>query len=122
MKIALLTDTHYGARKGSKTFHDYFQKFYDNIFFPTLEERKIKHAIHLGDSFDNRKNIDFWALNWAKEHVYDNFKKLNVKVHTIVGNHDLYYKNTNLASKYPYIFFFHNWCGMERRGAFTEIR
>ena len=80
MKIALLTDTHYGARKGSKIFHDYFQKFYDNIFFPTLEKRKIKHAIHLGDSFDNRKNIDFWALNWAKEHVYDNFKKLNVEV------------------------------------------
>ena len=95
MKIALLTDTHYGARKGSKIFHDYFQKFYDNIFFPTLEKRKIKHAIHLGDSFDNRKNIDFWALNWAKEHVYDNFKKLNVEVHTIVGNHDVYYKNTN---------------------------
>ena len=49
MKIALLTDTHYGARKGSKIFHDYFQKFYDNIFFPTLEKRKIKNAIHLGD-------------------------------------------------------------------------
>ena len=95
MKIALITDTHYGARKGSKVFHDYFQKFYDDIFFPTLKERKIKHAIHLGDSFDNRKNIDFWALNWAKEHVYDKFKKLKVKVHTIVGNHDVYYKNTN---------------------------
>ena len=33
MKIALITDTHYGARKGSKTFHDFFQKFYDDIFF-----------------------------------------------------------------------------------------
>ena len=95
MKIALITDTHYGARKGSKIFHDYFQKFYDDVFFPTLKERKIKHAIHLGDSFDNRKNIDFWALNWAKEHVYDKFKKLKINVHTIVGNHDVYYKNTN---------------------------
>ena len=95
MKIALITDTHYGARKGSKIFHDYFQKFYDDIFFPTLKERKIKNVIHLGDSFDNRKSIDFWALDWAKEHVYDKFKKLKVKVHTIVGNHDVYYKNTN---------------------------
>ena len=95
MKIALITDTHYGARKGSKVFHDYFQKFYDDIFFPIIKERKIKNVIHLGDSFDNRKNIDFWALNWAKEHVYDKFKKLKVKVHTIVGNHDVYYKNTN---------------------------
>ena len=95
MKIALITDTHYGARKSSKLFHDYFQKFYDDIFFPTIKERKIKNVIHLGDSFDNRKNIDFWALNWAKEHVYDKFKKLNAKVYTIVGNHDVYYKNTN---------------------------
>ena len=63
MKIALITDTHYGARKGSKVFHDYFQKFYDDVFFPILKERKIKNVIHLGDSFDNRKNIDFWALN-----------------------------------------------------------
>ena len=95
MKIALITDTHYGARKSSKLFHDYFEKFYNDIFFPTIKERKIKHAIHLGDSFDNRKTIDFWALNWAKEHVYDKFKELGVNVHTIVGNHDVYYKNTN---------------------------
>ena len=95
MKIALITDTHYGARKSSKLFQDYFEKFYNNIFFPTIKERKIQHAIHLGDSFDNRKTIDFWALNWAKEHVYDKFKELGVNVHTIVGNHDVYYKNTN---------------------------
>ena len=95
MKIALITDTHYGARKSSKLFHDYFEKFYNDIFFPTIKERKIEHAIHLGDSFDNRKTIDFWALNWAKEHVYDKFKELGINVHTIVGNHDVYYKNTN---------------------------
>jgi len=59
MKIALITDTHYGARKSSKTFHDFFQKFYDNVFFPTLEERGIKTVIHLGDAFDSRKTIDF---------------------------------------------------------------
>ena len=95
MKIALITDTHYGARKSSKLFHDYFEKFYNDIFFPTIKERKNEHAIHLGDSFDNRKTIDFWALNWAKEHVYDKFKELGINVHTIVGNHDVYYKNTN---------------------------
>lgn len=95
MKIALITDTHYGARKGSKLFHDYFQKFYENVFFPTLEERKITKAIHLGDAFDNRKSVDFWALDWAKENVYDKFKNLGIEVYNIVGNHDAYYKNTN---------------------------
>ena len=95
MKIALITDTHYGARKGSKIFHDFFQKFYDNVFFPTLVEEDIKTTIHLGDAFDSRKSIDFWALNWAKTNVYDKFEKLGIKLYNIVGNHDAYYKNTN---------------------------
>ena len=25
MKVAIITDTHYGARKGSKYLHDYFE-------------------------------------------------------------------------------------------------
>ena len=49
----------------------------------------------MGDAFDNRKNIDYWSLDWAKEHVYDKFKNLGVKVWQLVGNHDVYYKNTN---------------------------
>ena len=80
MKIAIITDTHFGGRRGNKVFHDFFQKFYDNIFFPELEKRGIKYCIHMGDAFDNRKNIDYWSLDWAKEHVYDKFEKLGVKV------------------------------------------
>ena len=95
MKIALITDTHFGARKANTVFHDYFKKFYDNIFFPTIKERNIKNVIHLGDSFDNRKNVDFWALDWAKEVVYDKLEECKTQVYTIVGNHDVYFKNTN---------------------------
>jgi len=93
-KVALLTDTHYGARKNSKLFHEFFKKFYDNIFFPTLKERGITECVHLGDAFDCRKSVDFWSLQWAKENVYDKFRDLGIKVHNIVGNHDAYYKNT----------------------------
>mgnify|MGYP003132361502 FL=1 len=95
MKIAIITDTHFGGRRGSKAFHEFWQQFYDNIFFPELEKRGIKECIHMGDAFDNRKNIDYWSLDWAKEHVYDNFKNLGIKVWQLVGNHDVYYKNTN---------------------------
>ena len=93
--IACVTDTHFGGRKGNKNFHDYFKKFYENIFFPYLKDNDIKHCVHLGDAFDNRKSVDFWALNWAKENVYDKFRELGVTVYQIVGNHDCYYKNTN---------------------------
>ena len=108
MKVAIITDTHYGARKGSKLFHDYFEQFYKNIFFPTLEQYGITTVIHMGDAFDSRKSIDYQSLEWAKRVVFEPLK--NYQVHMIVGNHDSYYKNTNntnspqlLLTDYPNI-------------------
>ena len=63
MKIALITDQHLDARKGSLAFWDYFQKFYDDVFFPTLEKEGVKVVFDLGDTFDNRKTIDFNNFN-----------------------------------------------------------
>ena len=95
MKVAIITDQHFGCRKNSKLFHDYFLKFYKNVFFPTLEKEGITTVINMGDTFDSRKGIDFAALTWAKDHYFDRLKEMGVTVHTIVGNHDIYYKNTN---------------------------
>ena len=93
MKVALINDTHYGARKGSKLFHDYFELFYKNVFFPTLEQYGINTVIHMGEAFDSRKSIDYQSLEWAKRVVFEPLK--NYRVHMVVGNHDSYYKNTN---------------------------
>jgi len=93
MKICVISDSHYGAKKGSKHLHDYFELFYKNVFFPTLEEYKIETVVHMGDAFDSRKSIDYQSLEWAKRVVFDPLKKY--KVHMIVGNHDCYLKNSN---------------------------
>jgi DNA repair exonuclease SbcCD nuclease subunit len=93
MRVAIITDTHYGARKGSKHLHDYFEMFYRDIFFPSLEEHKIDTIIHMGDIFDSRKAIDLQSLEWSKKVVFEPLKKY--KVHALIGNHDCYYKNTN---------------------------
>ena len=95
MKVAIITDQHFGARKNSKLFHDYFLNFYENVFFPTLEKEGITTVIDMGDTFDSRKGIDFAALAWAKNHYYDRLSDMGIEVHTIVGNHTAYYKNTN---------------------------
>ena len=95
MKIAIITDQHFGARKNSKLFHDYFLKFYNDIFFPYLEENGITTIVDMGDTFDSRKGIDFSSLAWAKDNYYDRLKGMGIHVHTIVGNHTAYYKNTN---------------------------
>jgi DNA repair exonuclease SbcCD nuclease subunit len=98
MKVAIITDTHYGARKSSSLFHDYFEKFYKEVFFPTLDEQGITTLVHMGDAFDSRKGIDFKALTWAQRVVFDPLKERGIEVHLIVGNHDAYYKNTNIVN------------------------
>jgi DNA repair exonuclease SbcCD nuclease subunit len=93
MKVAIITDTHYGCKKGSKYIHDYFELFYKNVFFPALKEYNVEAVIHMGDAFDSRKSIDYQSLEWSKRVVFDPLKKY--EVHMIIGNHDTYYKNTN---------------------------
>ncbi len=91
--VAIITDTHYGARKGAQYLHDYFEKFYSEVFFPTLKERGVDTILHLGDAFDSRKSIEYQSLQWAKRVVFDPMK--DYKVHMVVGNHDCYFKSTN---------------------------
>ena len=95
MKVAIITDTHYGARKGSKLFHDYFEKFYDDVFFPTLDKEGIDTVIHMGDAFDSRKGIEFKSLKWSRRVVFDRLQERGITMYLMVGNHDAYYKNTN---------------------------
>jgi predicted phosphodiesterase len=91
-RIAVLTDTHWSARKASRYLHDYFELFYKNIFFPTLEKEGITTVIHMGDAFDNRKSIDFWGLDWTRRVVLDPLSKY--ETHMIVGNHDIFLRNS----------------------------
>ena len=104
MKIALITDTHWGARGDSLTFLNYFKKFYDNIFFPYLEEHNIKTCIHLGDVVDRRKFINFKILNDLRENFIDRLWKMGVDTHIIIGNHDTFHKNTNSLNSIEEIF------------------
>ena len=93
MKIAIITDQHLDGRKGSLPFWNYFQKFYDEIFFPTLEKEGITTILDLGDTFDNRKSMDYNTFNRIEANY---FKRLeDYTVHMILGNHCTYYKNTN---------------------------
>ena len=95
MTIALITDQHLNGRKGSIIFWEYFLKFYDEVFFPTIEKNNIKTIIDLGDTFDDRKGIDFNVWSRIREHYFNRIRELGITLHMIVGNHCVYYKNTN---------------------------
>ena len=93
MKIALINDTHFGARNDNPNYANYIYKFWDDIFFPYLEEHNIKDVIHLGDVLDRRKFVNFKTLKDFNDKFVDRLKNVNFDI--IIGNHDTYYKNTN---------------------------
>lgn len=108
MKIAVITDQHFGVRGDSAVFLDYYEKFYRDVFFPTLDSQGIKIVLDLGDTFDRRKYINYVTLRRAKKMYFDELQKRDIKVYSVVGNHTVYFKNTNevnsmdlLLNEYP---------------------
>ncbi len=95
MKVALITDTHFGARSDSIPFDNFFRKFYMEKFWPEIDRRGIKTIFHLGDCFDRRKYINFNSLKSCREYFFDQAKQRGIEVVMIVGNHDTFFKNTN---------------------------
>jgi len=95
MKVALITDTHWGIRNDSSIMHDHMKRFLDDVFFPYLEREGIHTVIHLGDLVDRRKFVNYMTAKRLRDDFLEPLKQKNIKMHIIAGNHDTYYKNTN---------------------------
>lgn len=94
MKIVLLGDTHFGVRNDARHFHEYYEKFYREVFFPYLEEHGIDTIIQLGDLFDRRKYINFLSLAESRRYFFDECQKRNIQLHALIGNHDIFWRNS----------------------------
>lgn len=94
-KIAIITDTHYGVRSDNISFHNYTKKFLDDVFFPYIDEHDIKTILHLGDITDRRKFINFYTSKRLHDDFIQPILDRNLNFIITLGNHDVYYKNTN---------------------------
>lgn len=88
--LYVVGDIHFGMRKNNKVFHKIVITEFEKLISKVTNEDSV---VFLGDIFDSRSSIDFNILNV----VWDLFIELSRKVKEIfilVGNHDLYYKET----------------------------
>ena len=94
MKICLLGDTHIGLRNDSLIFNELANKFYTDCLFPYLKDNKIDTIFQFGDLFDRRKYINFNTLASAKSYFFNPMIENNITFHTLLGNHDIFFRNT----------------------------
>lgn len=97
-KIAIITDTHFGARSFDEGFAEHFFKFFETILFPYLDKTGIKEVLHLGDLVDNRKVTNLKMLYDVRKRVFKQLQKRGVRLTIIPGNHDVFFKDTNEIS------------------------
>ena len=110
MKILLITDQHFGVRNDNQSFINLYKKFYGKIVIPFIKASNIKQVIALGDTFDKRRSVNFMSLQEAKQMWFSPLDEMGVRLHMLVGNHDIYYKNSlkinaprELLGEYPNI-------------------
>ncbi|MCG7944949.1 MAG: metallophosphoesterase [Candidatus Thiodiazotropha taylori] len=96
----IIGDLHIGARNSNKIVEHWQQRFFEEQFWPYIEQHNIKNIIQLGDWFDNRRWINLNSMAFNKAMMVDKINELNITVHTMIGNHDIPYKHS-LANNSP---------------------
>ena len=104
MKIAIISDTHFGHKNDSLFFLEESLKFFEEQFFPYLHQNNIKDVIHMGDLMDRRKYVNFNTLHQVKDRFIRFFADNNINLHITLGNHDTFYKNTNFINSINELF------------------
>lgn len=104
MKIAMITDLHYGTRGGSMYFQDAMDKFIINIVIPTLKKNNISHLFMLGDFTDSRKSTNYRIIKEVRKNFFDVLLKHEISTVFICGNHDIFYKEKNDITSFDVLF------------------
>jgi len=93
--IAFLNDSHYGVRNDNGIFLDNQIDFFQNFFIPECQNRGISKIVWAGDIFDKRRNINIRTLSRVRKEIFDKLLEAGFQITMLVGNHDVFYKNTN---------------------------
>lgn len=93
MKLAVVCDTHFGARGDSPAMQNSMKKFYENVFFPTLDKHNVSEVLHGGDYMDRRKFVNYQTAQFVHDVYRKPMRERNIQETILLGNHDIYYRN-----------------------------
>jgi len=108
MKAFLISDIHFGVHElNLDKWLDIQLDYFYNFFIPILEKKykKDDKLFILGDLFDNRTYLNIKVMVKVLE-LFETFEKMNIDIHIITGNHDLWgehdyrYNSLNILKKF----------------------
>jgi DNA repair exonuclease SbcCD nuclease subunit len=95
-EVMIFTDFHWGKGKNSEVKIKQNEKFIDWMIKQAMLDG-IRFVIFMGDWFESRNTISVKTYN----HSYDALRKLSdagLAVYMIIGNHDIYFRETNTVN------------------------
>lgn len=92
----ILGDIHWGIRNSSQFYLNETLKYFDNLF-EFLNKNKVEEIFVLGDFLDDRREINILVLNSIDEFL-EKVEELKIPTYYLLGNHDIFYKNSNLVN------------------------
>jgi metallophosphoesterase superfamily enzyme len=99
-KTIVITDLHYGMRNNSKQHNTWCTEFLEFVV-ARAKELNIRTLLFLGDWSHNRNNVNISTLNYS----HNGMKLLNNSFDNVImllGNHDLYFRDTLELHSIPY--------------------
>lgn len=91
-KTLIFSDVHFGLKSNSSSRLKLISNVFSSIS-EIAEKNNISNIIFCGDFFHDRVSLNLNTMNIASR-CLDSLNVKNRKIYLIVGNHDLYYKNS----------------------------
>ena len=92
--VIIIADIHFGIKRFNIDVLRNQISLFNNQIFPYMEKNNITEIYQLGDLLDNRTTTDIGWLETLKREFFDTLKKKNFKMFTLLGNHDIFHRES----------------------------
>lgn len=93
MKVVIIGDMHRGVRGNDRHMEAFQFNWFEGVL-KYMKANELTQIIQVGDVWDKRKATDTYILERTVQ-MFERASDRGITVHKIVGNHDIYFRDSN---------------------------